>query len=175
MLSVYLKCVSRFFQSIRISNKEFVSDFTLQMENNIIWALWIVWERKFVEKRQICGMKIHGFRTTITHHLTRLSFWTNSWPETQRISSNKRRIHLMWLRPTFFLFPKRNGLMIGLLTECVQGEAHKVLQSDRTQTIYHIQKCFRQNFQCSRRPSYSTTPFFIGGGAETTSRSTPLF
>ena len=32
MLSVYLKCVSRFFQSIRISNKELVSNFALQME-----------------------------------------------------------------------------------------------------------------------------------------------
>ena len=31
MLSVYLKCVSRFFQWIRISNKEFVSNFALQM------------------------------------------------------------------------------------------------------------------------------------------------
>ena len=28
-----------------------------------------------------------------------------------------------------------------------QGEAHKVLQSDSTQTIDHIQKCFRQKFQ----------------------------
>ena len=42
----------------------------------------------------------------------------------------------------------------------IQGEAHKVLQSDSTQTIDHIQKCFRQKFQCSRRPSYSTTLFF---------------
>ena len=32
MLSVYLKCVSWFFQWIRISNKEFVSNFALQME-----------------------------------------------------------------------------------------------------------------------------------------------
>ena len=31
-MSVYLKCVSRFFQWIRISNKEFVSNFALQME-----------------------------------------------------------------------------------------------------------------------------------------------
>ena len=38
--------------------------------------------------------------------------------------------------------------------------AHKVLQSDGTQTIDHIQKCFRQKFQCSRRPSYTTTLFF---------------
>ena len=42
----------------------------------------------------------------------------------------------------------------------IQGEAHKVLQSDNTQTIDHIQKCFRQKFQCSRRPSYSITLFF---------------
>ena len=32
MLPVYLECVSRFFQWIRISNKEFVSNFALQME-----------------------------------------------------------------------------------------------------------------------------------------------
>ena len=32
MLSVYLKCVSRLFQWIRILNKEFVSNFGLQME-----------------------------------------------------------------------------------------------------------------------------------------------
>ena len=42
----------------------------------------------------------------------------------------------------------------------IQGEAHEVLQSDSTQTIDHIQKCFRQKFQCSRRPSYWTTLFF---------------
>ena len=36
----------------------------------------------------------------------------------------------------------------------IQGETHKVLQSDSTQTIDHIQKCFRQKFQCSRSPSY---------------------
>ena len=32
MLSVYLKSVLRFFQWIRISNKEFVSNFAMQME-----------------------------------------------------------------------------------------------------------------------------------------------
>ena len=42
----------------------------------------------------------------------------------------------------------------------IQGEAHKVLQSDSTQIIDHIQKCFRQKFQCSNRPSYWTTLFF---------------
>ena len=58
----------------------------------------------------------------------------------------------------------------------IQGETHKMLQSDSTQTIDHIQKCFRQQFQCSRRPSYWTTLFFfIGGGTEATSRLTPLF
>ena len=34
----------------------------------------------------------------------------------------------------------------------IQIDAHKVQQSDSTQTINHIQKCFRQKFQCSRRP-----------------------
>ena len=41
----------------------------------------------------------------------------------------------------------------------IQGEAHKVLQSNITQTIHHIRKCFRQKFQCSRRPSYWTALF----------------
>ena len=50
-----------------------------------------------------------------------------------------------------------------------------MLQSDSTRTIDHIQKCFRQKFKCSRRPSYSTPLFFISGGAEATSRLTPLF
>ena len=31
----------------------------------------------------------------------------------------------------------------------IQGEAHKELQSDSTHTIDHIQKYFRQKFQCS--------------------------
>ena len=57
----------------------------------------------------------------------------------------------------------------------IQGEAHKLLQSNNTKTIDHIQKYFKQKFQCSRGPSYSTTLFFIGGGAEATSRSTPIF
>ena len=58
----------------------------------------------------------------------------------------------------------------------IQAEAHKVLhQSDSTQTIDHNQKIFRQKFHCSRRPSYWTTLFFNGGGAEAMSRSTLLF
>ena len=47
------------------------------------------------------------------------------------------------LKVSFFLF---------LIWLHIQGEAHKVLQSDSTQTIDHIQKCFRQKFQFSRRP-----------------------
>ena len=35
-----------------------------------------------------------------------------------------------------------------------------MLQSDSTQTIDYIQKCFRQKFQFLRRPSYLTTLFF---------------
>ena len=57
----------------------------------------------------------------------------------------------------------------------IQGEAHKVLQSDSTQTIDHIQKCFRQKFQCSRRPSYWTTPFFYRWRHWSYVKSTPLF
>ena len=70
----------------------------------------------------------------------------------------------------------------------MQGEAHKVLQSDSilsttivyytieyTQTIDHIQNYFRQKFQC-REGRHTRPPcFFIDGGAEATSRSTPLF
>ena len=44
----------------------------------------------------------------LTHHLTRVSLWTNFWPETQRISSNNHRIHLIWLRQTFFSFQNSN-------------------------------------------------------------------
>ena len=57
-----------------------------------------------------------------------------------------------------------------------------MLQSDSTQTIDHIQKCFRHKYQCqckrkSVREGRHTRPpyFFIGGGAEATSRSNPLF
>ena len=57
----------------------------------------------------------------------------------------------------------------------IQGEAHKVLQRDITQTIDHIQKAFWQKFQCSRMSSFSTTLLFIGGGTEAMSRSTPIF
>ena len=35
MLSIYLKCVSRFFQWLRISNKEFVSNFASQMKYRV--------------------------------------------------------------------------------------------------------------------------------------------
>ena len=35
-----------------------------------------------------------------------------------------------------------------------------MLQISSTQTIDHIPKCFRQKFQCSRRPSYWTTLFY---------------
>ena len=50
-----------------------------------------------------------------------------------------------------------------------------MLQSDSTQIIDHIQKCFRQKL--SVREGRHTGPlcFFIGGGAEATSKSTPLF
>ena len=39
MLSVYLRCVLRFFQCIRISNKKSVSNFALQMEFRV-WNRW---------------------------------------------------------------------------------------------------------------------------------------
>ena len=43
----------------------------------------------------------------------------------------------------------------------IQGEAHKMLQSDSTQTIHYIQKWFRQKFQCSKSSLYWTTLFFL--------------
>ena len=56
------------------------------------------------------------------------------------------------------------GAKNGDMTRHIQGEAHKVLQSNSTQTIDHIQKCFRTSFSiqegCHTRPRY----FFIGGG-----------
>ena len=53
----------------------------------------------------------------------------------------------------------------------IQGETHKVLQSDSTQTIDHIQKCFSVREGRHTRPPY----FLTGGGAEAMSRTTPLF
>ena len=50
-----------------------------------------------------------GMQTAITHHLTRLSLWSNFWPKTQRISWNNHRIYLIWLRPTFFSFQNSNN------------------------------------------------------------------
>ena len=49
MLSVVLKCVSRFFQWIRISNKEFVSNFALQKEFRM-WNRWKCYRRLTVNR-----------------------------------------------------------------------------------------------------------------------------
>ena len=57
----------------------------------------------------------------------------------------------------------------------IQGEAHKVLQSDSTQTIDHTQKCFRQIFSFREGRHIRALYFFIGAGAKATSRATPLF
>ena len=56
--------------------------------------------------------------------------------------------------------PKLELLVVGNI-ECIQGETHKVLQSDNTQIIDHVQKCVRPKFQCSRMLSYWTTQFFL--------------
>ena len=53
---------------------------------------------------------------------------------------------------------RASTICTNLRTHC--GTSLSWLQSDSTQTIDHIQKCSRQKFQCSRRPSYSTTLFF---------------
>ena len=105
MLSVYLKCVSRFFQWIRITNKEFVLNFALQMGFRVRnrWKCTIL--------NDCSGMERFAARLVpkdLMHHLTRLSLWTNFWPKTQRISSNNHHIHLIWLRPTLFFFQKLN-------------------------------------------------------------------
>ena len=51
-----------------------------------------------------------------------------------------------------------------------------MLQSDSTQTIDHIHKCFRQKIFRVREGRRTGPPyFFIRGGAEATSRLTPLF
>ena len=60
------------------------------------------------------------------------------------VNFTRRIFYLLWLQNSDY----------------IQGEAHKVLQNDNTKTIDHIQKCFRQKFQGSRRPSYWTTLFF---------------
>ena len=83
-------------------------------------------------------------------------------------------IWLFWHRIRFFLF-RHLKLING---RYIQGEAYKVLQRDSTQTIYHIQKCFRQKFQCSRKLSYWTTLFFYRWRRWSyvkSSRSTRLF
>ena len=46
--------------------------------------------------------------------------------------------------------------LYGIFSKYTQGEAHKMLQSDITQTIDHIQECFRQKFQCSRTQGHSS-------------------
>ena len=64
--------------------------------------------------------------------------------------------------PTIFMFHFSMTAIFTFLLQYaphVQGEAHKVLQSDSTQTNDHIQKIFRQKFQYPRKPSYSTTLF----------------
>ena len=40
----------------------------------------------------------------------------------------------------------------------IQDEAHKILQSDSTQTIDHIQKCFRQKLPEGR---HTRPPYFL--------------
>ena len=66
-------------------------------------------------------------------------------------------------------------MCLPLYREYIQVKAHKVLQNDSTQTIDHIQNVSDKRF--SVREGRHTRPpyFFIGGGAEATSRSTPLF
>ena len=63
-------------------------------------------------------------------------------------------------RPRCLLYTYLHSMVI-LLLYYIQSEVQKVLQSDRTQTIDHIQKGSRQRFQCSRRPSYWTILFLL--------------
>ena len=51
----------------------------------------------------------------------------------------------------FHILCNENFIILNILIINIQGEAHKVLQSDSTQTIDYIQKCFRQKFQCLRK------------------------
>ena len=105
MLSVYLKCVSQFFQWIKIVNKEFVSNFAMQMEKNIIWALWSVWERKLGEKGLICRKKIHEFCTTITYYLKAII--VNEFLAKNSMSIIEQPPYSPDMAPAdFFLFPK---------------------------------------------------------------------
>ena len=59
----------------------------------------------------------------------------------------------------------------------IQGKAHKVLQSDSAQTmVLIISKNISDKSFSVREGRYTGPPYiFIGGGAEATSRSTPLF
>ena len=49
-----------------------------------------------------------GMKRVPKDHLTRLPLRTNFWPKTQQISPDNYRIHLIWLRLTFFSFQNSN-------------------------------------------------------------------
>ena len=68
------------------------------------------------------------------------------------------------LPPNTFMyksFKLKKNVQLFLSGVHIQGEAHKVLQSDSIETIDHILECFWQKFQFSRKsPRHSTTLFF---------------
>ena len=73
MLSVYLECVSRFLQTIRISNKEFVSNFALQMEFRVL-NRWKCYRRLMVNR--LCEKHVHMSGTV---HSKVVKMWWKIW------------------------------------------------------------------------------------------------
>ena len=79
MMSVYLKCVSRLFQWIRISKKEFVFNFGLQMEFHVrhrwkcyrrltvnrLYQNTCKWVVQYIQKRLRCGRRFASLWSAI--------------------------------------------------------------------------------------------------------------
>ena len=68
------------------------------------------------------------------------------------------------------LWPTQYSLLLGVVFNILLLLG-VVFDPDILATIDHIQKCFSVREGSHTRTTY----FFIGGGAEATSRSTPLF
>ena len=69
-----------------------------------------------------------------------------------------KKFRNIWIRTSIVSLPCFAWKKYHLLVDIVVASTDH--GSDSTQTIDHIQKCFRQKFQCSRRPSYWTALFF---------------
>ena len=108
-----------------------------QSIKNIIWASWRVCVKIFVRNGQICG-----YYTTIMHHSTNQSWYTNFWPKSQQMLSIKHCIHQLWPRVTFSYFLDSNYHSredIFYLTEAIQENSQKELKAIPSSAF---DKCF---------------------------------